>query len=166
MASITGSGMGLWSPSHHRASVAPTYRCGRPEGWDGREKDGYEHRPGPTSCINLHAIHFSLKCGAEDRGIAALPGVSPGLGFMLQLPEALSLVGVNSQHLLPPTFKKTTDQMSDFQKCLHSDPVFSLHLGQGELILHTYRFHQSSKKKQDEKRPDSHSCYVSYSDTL
>jgi len=83
---------------------------------------------------------------------------------MLQLLEVLGLVAVNSQHLLSPSFKKI-NQMSDFPKCLHSDPVFILYLGQEELILHTYRFHQSSKKKQDKERLDSHSYYVSYPDT-
>lgn len=41
--------------------------------------------------------------------------------------------------------------MSDFPKCLHSDPVFSPHVGQGELILHTYSFNQPSKKNKIRK---------------
>lgn len=129
-------------------SCPPSAAATQQDGMGGKRM-GTNMDQGPLAALAFMQIHFSLKCKAEERGIAAQPGVSRGLGFMLQLPEALSLVAVNSQHLLPPSFKKTTNQMSYFPKCLHSDPVFSLYLGQGELILHTYSFHQSSKKKQD-----------------
>lgn len=146
------SEMGLWSRSHHRACTVPTICSGCPTGWDGRERDGWKHKTGPTSCIYIHAIDILLKCRAGEGGIAAQAGVSPGLGWQLQLPEGLSLATVKNQHPLPPSFKKT-NQMWNFPKGLHSGSVCSLRLWQGVLILHTCSFHHSSEEKQGEKRP-------------
>lgn len=143
--------MGLWSLSRHRACIVPTVCCGCPTGWDGRERDECKHRTGPTSCIYIHVIHLLLKCRAGEGGTAAQAGVSPGLGWQLQLLEGLSLAMVKNQHPLPPSFKKT-NKIWDFSKGLHSGSVCSLHLGQGVLILHTKSFHHSSEEKQGEKR--------------
>lgn len=159
--SVPASEMGLWSLSRHRACIVPTICCGCPTGWDGRERDEWKHRTGPTSCIYIHAIHLLLKCRAGEGGITAQAGVSPGLGWQLQLLEGLSLAMVKNQHPLPPSFKKT-NKIWDFSKGLHSGSVCSLHLGQGVLILHTKSFHHSSEEKQGEKRL----TFLLYPDTV
>lgn len=72
----------------------------------GQEGKGWVRaQPGPIGYINVHPLNFSLKCKAEE---TTQPGVSWGLGFMLQMLEAFNLVEINTYclHLLRRQIKR------------------------------------------------------------